>query len=52
MNFKERGITIGDLILVIIFIFSTIFIINKFKESDKQAYIQMTESQILNVRKF
>ena len=52
MNLKERGITVGDLILIIMFIFSTIFIIGKVKESDKQAYFQMTANEIITLRKF
>ena len=39
MNFKERGITVGDLLLFILFIISTIFIINKLRENEKQAYL-------------
>tara|TARA_Y200000002_G_C22493653_1_gene584103 strand:+ start:284 stop:433 length:150 start_codon:yes stop_codon:yes gene_type:complete len=35
MNFKERGITIGDLLIILIIVISTIFIIDRAKESDK-----------------
>ena len=41
MNLKERGITVGDLIIVVIFIVTTVFVINKFKENEKQSYIQL-----------
>ena len=44
MNLKERGITVGDLILVLVFVFSIVFIINKVKDSDKQAYLQLTQN--------
>ena len=47
MNLKERGITVGDLILILIFVISTVFIINKVKESEKQAYFQKAPSEIL-----
>ena len=32
MNFKERGVTVGDLSILIIVIVFSFFIINKFKE--------------------
>ena len=51
MNLKERGITLGDLILIIIFIFSTVFIINKVKESDDQAHFQIDPIEILTANK-
>ncbi len=47
MNFKERGFTVGDLLLIIIFIISTLLIINKIRESnDKQTYIYMSPNEI------
>ena len=39
MNLKERGVTIGDLLIISIILVSTIFFINKFKDSDKQSQI-------------
>ena len=39
MHFKERGFTVGDLFIISIIIISTIFIVNKVKESDKQTYL-------------
>ena len=47
MNLKERGITVGDLLLILIFVISTVFIINKFKESDKQSYFETTPIEIV-----
>ena len=38
MNLKERGLTVGDLLLILIFITLTIFVFNKLKDNDKQAY--------------
>ena len=52
MNLKERGITVGDLILIIIFVFTTVFIINKVKESDEQTNFQIAPNEILTVKKF
>ncbi len=40
MNFKERGVTVGDLTILLIVILSSFFIINKLKESKTQK--QMT----------
>ncbi len=51
MNLKERGITVGDLILILIFIISTVFIINKVNESDKQTYFQIAPNKILTAYK-
>ena len=50
MNLKDRGITVGDLVLIIIFIFSTVFIINKVKENEKQVYFLMTPNEVLTVK--
>ena len=38
MNLKERGVTVGDLLIISIIVFSTIFIFNKFKDSEQQSY--------------
>ena len=38
MNLKERGFTVGDLLLILFFVISTILIINKVKDSDKQVH--------------
>ena len=45
MNLKERGFTVGDLLLILIFIISSFFIINKLRDSDKQnnAYFTLNE---------
>ena len=42
MNLKERGITVGDLLLISILIISTVFIISKVKDNDKKANFYMT----------
>ncbi|MDC3167908.1 hypothetical protein OA867_00600 [Prochlorococcus sp. AH-716-D22] len=52
MNLKERGITVGDLLLILIFVISTVFIINKVKENDKQANFDITPINILAAKKF
>ena len=50
MNLKERGITVGDLLLIIIFIISTVFIINKLKDSDKQSNFHVVPNEIITVK--
>ncbi len=51
MNLKERGLTVGDLMIILIFIISTVFIINKVKEGDKQTYFQIDPNEILTTNK-
>ena len=52
MNFKERGITVGDLLLILIFVISTIFIIDKAKDNEKQAYFIQDRNEIVAAEKF
>ena len=51
MNLKERGLTVGDLMIILIFVISTVFIINKFKDSDKQANFETAPIEILIAKK-
>ena len=51
MNLKERGLTVGDLIIILIFVISTVFIINKVKDSDKQTYFQIVPNEIMTTNK-
>ena len=51
MNLKERGLTVGDLMIILIFVISTIFIINKVRDSDKQSYFQIAPNGILTTNK-
>ena len=39
MNLKERGVTVGDLLIISIIIISAILLTNKFKDNDKESYI-------------
>tara|TARA_Y100000991_G_scaffold187596_1_gene152660 strand:- start:493 stop:672 length:180 start_codon:yes stop_codon:yes gene_type:complete len=50
MNLKERGITVGDLILILIFVISTVFISNKFKDGEKQSYFKISSNEILTAK--
>ena len=51
MNLKERGLTVGDLMIILIFAISSVFIINKIKDSDNQSYIQIVPNEILTTNK-
>ena len=42
MNFKERGVTVGDLVIILIVIIFSFFIIDKIKEP-------MTQKKITNL---
>ena len=46
MNLKERGLTVGDLLIILIFVISTVFIINKLRDGDKKTYLFMTPYKI------
>tara|TARA_S200000501_G_C20753370_1_gene712713 strand:- start:63 stop:218 length:156 start_codon:yes stop_codon:yes gene_type:complete len=50
MNLKERGITVGDLLIIMIFLISSIFIINKIKEDDKQASL-FVSNEFISIQK-
>ena len=49
MNFKERGFTVGDLIILLIVISFSFFIVNKIKDSKTQK--QMTNLYRLEILK-
>ena len=48
MNLKERGVTVGDLLIISIIFISTIFFINKFKDNDKQTQLYLNQIDINN----
>ena len=48
MNWKERGVTVGDLLIIAVIIISTFFIINKVKDSDNQTQLNFNSKEILN----
>ena len=49
MNFKERGVTVGDLLILLIVIIFSFFIINKIKETKTQK--QITNLYQLEIQK-
>ena len=46
MNFKERGITVGDLILLFIIILTTLLTVKSFKTDKKTTFIINNQEQI------
>ncbi len=49
MNFKERGVTVGDLIIIIAVILFSFFIINNLKESkNKKQITTIYQLEIIN----
>ncbi len=51
MNLKDRGILVGDLLLILIFVISTFFIIKTIKNSGKQSYFYIIPNEIMIVKK-
>ena len=51
MNLKERGITVGDLLIILLLVLSTLFIVNKVKERNNQTNFQVTPNEILTAEK-
>ena len=49
MNLRERGITVGDLLIILIIIFSTTIIINKYKDQ-KQSSLNIIKSEIVMIK--
>ena len=52
MNLRERGITVGDLLIIIIFTISTVFIINKFQDRETKAHNFITLKKITTAKNF
>ena len=50
MNFKERGITVGDLLITLILVISTIFIISKVSDNKKEVLSSMSPDLISNLK--
>ena len=46
MNLKERGITVGDLLMIIFFILTIFFIINKVKDDKTQTNLHKLPNEI------
>ena len=46
MNLKERGVTVGDLLIILVLIISTFFIISKVKDSNNQSHRYLNFKEI------
>ena len=44
MNLKDRGVTVGDLLIISIIVISTFFIINKVQDGDNKSGIYMNSN--------
>ncbi len=51
MNLKERGVTVGDLLIFLVIISSTIFIIKKIN-NDKQSSFNFSQQEIIYLAKW
>ena len=51
MNFKERGITVGDLILLIIVILTTLLTVKNFK-TDKKTTLHIDNQEQLSLKRY
>ncbi len=50
MNLKDRGVTLGDLLLILIFVVATVLIVNRVKDSDKKAYFHLVPNEIMTAK--
>ena len=50
MNFKERGITVGDLLIIIVIITTTVILLRTFNK-DKKTTINLIDQEIISIRK-
>ena len=46
MNFKERGITVGDLLIITIIIFTAVISVKSFNKDKKTALKQINQEMI------
>ena len=51
MNLRERGITVGDLLIILIIIFSTNFIIKKYMQQDESS-LNNLKTEIISLKSF
>ena len=49
MNLKERGVTVGDLLIILIIIISSIFIFKSVKDNDKQTHLLNMTNHASNI---
>ena len=51
MNLRDRGITVGDLLIILIIIFSTTFVIKKYNHN-KQSSLNNLKTELVFMRSF
>ena len=49
MNLKERGVTVGDLFLIILFIIAAVFVINKVNDDENKSQLFMNPYEIIKI---
>ena len=49
MNLKERGVTVGDLLIISIIIITSIFVVNKVNGDKKQSIIYTNPKNISTI---
>ena len=52
MNIKERGITVGDLLVIFIIILTTTILVKTFNKDKKTTLIYFNQENISNMNKF
>ena len=51
MNLRDRGITVGDLLIILIIIFTTTFIIKKYNHKN-QSSLSNVNTEIISLKSF
>ena len=49
MNLKERGVTVGDLLIIFVILITAIFTFSKVKENDKQSLLYLNSKEISGI---
>ena len=52
MNLKERGITVGDLLIIFFIILTTTILIKTFNKDKKTTLNHSNQEEIINIRPF
>ena len=52
MNFKERGITVGDLLITLIIIITSTILIKSFSKEKKTAHNYIYQEQVTNMKNY
>ena len=52
MNFKERGITVGDLLIIFIIIFTSTIFIKSFNKDKKTTFNQTIQEELSYIKPY